>query len=218
VNAPAFQLSQADHAAEPPEARGLARDEVRMLVAERESGALEHATFRDLPAHLRATALGLPAGLAENDVDGAIARIAADPWLDAAAAAADAPRRLRAVGQVGAFRGFGGPFLRPPQVWASSRQLVVTDGETVWRIIADRYGTSFVRHAATVPADPPDPAISLTAGGKLTWGDDRLDVPAIAGAVGFASDGLTLAVTLPMSHRVFLFARSPAAGAEGGRA
>ena len=54
MNAPAFQLSQADHASEPPEARGLARDEVRMLVAERGSGALEHATFRDLPAHLRA--------------------------------------------------------------------------------------------------------------------------------------------------------------------
>ena len=28
MNAPAFQLSQADHASEPPEARGLARDEV----------------------------------------------------------------------------------------------------------------------------------------------------------------------------------------------
>ena len=54
MNAPAFQLSQADHAAEPPEARGLARDEVRMLVAERGSGALEHARFRDLPDHLRA--------------------------------------------------------------------------------------------------------------------------------------------------------------------
>ena len=54
MNAPAFQLSQANHATEPPEARGLARDEVRLLVAERESGALEHATFRDLPGHLRA--------------------------------------------------------------------------------------------------------------------------------------------------------------------
>jgi S-adenosylmethionine:tRNA ribosyltransferase-isomerase len=54
VNAPAFQLSQANHASAPPEARGLARDEVRLLVAERESHALEHATFRDLPGHLRA--------------------------------------------------------------------------------------------------------------------------------------------------------------------
>lgn len=35
----------------PPEARGMSRDEVRLLVA-RESG-LEHARFRDLPDHLR---------------------------------------------------------------------------------------------------------------------------------------------------------------------
>jgi S-adenosylmethionine:tRNA ribosyltransferase-isomerase len=54
VNAPAFELSQANHAAAPPEARGLARDEVRLLVAERASGALTHGTFRDLPEHLRA--------------------------------------------------------------------------------------------------------------------------------------------------------------------
>jgi S-adenosylmethionine:tRNA ribosyltransferase-isomerase len=54
VSAPAFQLPQAGHATAPPEARGLARDEVRLLVAERGSGALEHASFRDLPGHLRA--------------------------------------------------------------------------------------------------------------------------------------------------------------------
>jgi S-adenosylmethionine:tRNA ribosyltransferase-isomerase len=54
VNAPAFQLPPANHATAPPEARGLARDEVRLLVAERGSGALEHAIFRDLPQHLRA--------------------------------------------------------------------------------------------------------------------------------------------------------------------
>jgi S-adenosylmethionine:tRNA ribosyltransferase-isomerase len=39
-------------ATEPPEARGLARDEVRLLVA-RERGPLRHTTFRALPALLR---------------------------------------------------------------------------------------------------------------------------------------------------------------------
>jgi S-adenosylmethionine:tRNA ribosyltransferase-isomerase len=37
---------------EPPEARGLARDEVRMLVARRSDGMLAHAGFRDLPSFL----------------------------------------------------------------------------------------------------------------------------------------------------------------------
>jgi S-adenosylmethionine:tRNA ribosyltransferase-isomerase len=54
VNAPAFQLPPANHATAPPEARGLARDEVRLLVARRGTGALKHATFRELPEHLRA--------------------------------------------------------------------------------------------------------------------------------------------------------------------
>ena len=54
MNAPAFELSHANHATAPPEARGLARDEVRLLVTGRDSGALEHACFRDLPGYLRA--------------------------------------------------------------------------------------------------------------------------------------------------------------------
>ncbi len=48
----ATSLPPAPEAREPPEARGLARDEVRLLVAERATGAIAHARFRDLPAHL----------------------------------------------------------------------------------------------------------------------------------------------------------------------
>jgi S-adenosylmethionine:tRNA ribosyltransferase-isomerase len=54
VNALAFDLPAALHAGAPPEARGLARDGVRLLVAERSTGSIEHARFRDLPGHLRA--------------------------------------------------------------------------------------------------------------------------------------------------------------------
>ena len=45
----AFALPQRLEAHEPPEARGLARDAVRLMVAERATGALTHARFRDLP-------------------------------------------------------------------------------------------------------------------------------------------------------------------------
>ena len=54
MNAPAFAISHRHEATAPPEARGLARDEVRLLVAGRSSGAIEHARFRELPGHLRA--------------------------------------------------------------------------------------------------------------------------------------------------------------------
>jgi S-adenosylmethionine:tRNA ribosyltransferase-isomerase len=49
-----FELPAHLEAAEPAEARGMTRDAVRMLVAERSSGALTHSTFGALPTFLRA--------------------------------------------------------------------------------------------------------------------------------------------------------------------
>jgi S-adenosylmethionine:tRNA ribosyltransferase-isomerase len=48
---PEFELPAALSASEPPEARGVPRDGVRMLVAR--PGGLHHAHFRDLPTFLR---------------------------------------------------------------------------------------------------------------------------------------------------------------------
>lgn len=50
----AFELPPELEAHEPPEARGLARDEVRMLVSRRDGDTMVHATFRDLPRFLSA--------------------------------------------------------------------------------------------------------------------------------------------------------------------
>jgi len=47
-----FDLPPELEAGEPPEARGLTRDAVRMLVAWRGSGAVAHSTFFELPLHL----------------------------------------------------------------------------------------------------------------------------------------------------------------------
>jgi S-adenosylmethionine:tRNA ribosyltransferase-isomerase len=47
-----FEVPPALEAREPPEARGLARDQVRLLVARRADGRLIHACFRDLPEFL----------------------------------------------------------------------------------------------------------------------------------------------------------------------
>ena len=54
MSAPAFELPPALEAAEPPEARGLARDAVRLMVAARAGGRLEHARFHELPDLARA--------------------------------------------------------------------------------------------------------------------------------------------------------------------
>jgi S-adenosylmethionine:tRNA ribosyltransferase-isomerase len=49
----ALELSRRREAHEPPEVRGLGRDDVSLLVATRHDGALVHARFRDLPEFLR---------------------------------------------------------------------------------------------------------------------------------------------------------------------
>jgi S-adenosylmethionine:tRNA ribosyltransferase-isomerase len=70
MSAPAFELPPRLEAHEPPEARGLRRDGVRLLVANRSSGLLVHSRFDDLPSFLRAgdlvvinTSATLPAAL-----------------------------------------------------------------------------------------------------------------------------------------------------------
>ncbi|MDP1795659.1 MAG: S-adenosylmethionine:tRNA ribosyltransferase-isomerase [Acidimicrobiales bacterium] len=50
----AFDLPPTLEAHEPPEARRLSRDGVRMMVASRSTGALVHSRFRDLPDFLHA--------------------------------------------------------------------------------------------------------------------------------------------------------------------
>ena len=49
MSAVAFEIQPDLEAHEPPEARGLTRDGVRLLVARRSAGSVDHHTFRDLP-------------------------------------------------------------------------------------------------------------------------------------------------------------------------
>ena len=73
-----LEIGERAEASEPPEARGLERDEVRMLVARRSGGPrLQHARFLDLPSQLAPgdllvvnTSATLPAALPARRADG----------------------------------------------------------------------------------------------------------------------------------------------------
>jgi S-adenosylmethionine:tRNA ribosyltransferase-isomerase len=72
-----FELPAGLEAAEPPEARGLRRDQVRLLVSDVEADAIEHARFHDLPRWLAAgdllvvnTSGTLNAALSVTNADG----------------------------------------------------------------------------------------------------------------------------------------------------
>jgi S-adenosylmethionine:tRNA ribosyltransferase-isomerase len=92
MSALAFDLPAGLEATEPPEARGLARDEVRLMVARRSDGGIAHRQVRDLPDVLSPGDLlvvnvsaTLPAALAARAADGTPLR------LHASMPAPDAP-------------------------------------------------------------------------------------------------------------------------------
>ncbi len=105
----ALELASRAEASEPPEARGLRRDGVRMLVAHRSTGRLDHARFRDLPDYLEEgdllvinTSATLPAALSAERANGEPVQLhLSTPAPDAAPA--DRPPRyvveLRREGQ-----------------------------------------------------------------------------------------------------------------------
>ena len=78
----AFILPPALEAHEPPEARGIARDEVRLLVSDRRADTLDHVRFLDLPSFLNPgdllvvnTSATLPAALTTRRGDGTSVRL-----------------------------------------------------------------------------------------------------------------------------------------------
>src|SRR3982075_4081241 len=98
-----FELPDALEAHEPPEARGLARDQVRLLVSHRSDDSIEHRGFGDLPDVLRPGDLvvandsaTVPAALTARRQDGnqinlhVSTRLPADLWVVE-------PRRINAV-------------------------------------------------------------------------------------------------------------------------
>jgi hypothetical protein len=169
------------------------------------------AALHQLPAPLSAATLGTtweePADAWSRVVD----RLAGDPWRIVASAAEGEDHTepvVRLVRVAGAFRGFGGLMRRPPTVSCQASQLLVTDGESQWLLLADAYGTLF--HRVTDANEQRRATGSETAtidpDGHVRWGAQRAHLPQLAGSTSSACDGATLAVTLATSHHVFLIA------------
>lgn len=152
---------------------------------------------------LAAVALGLTV---ENPAD-AVAALKRDRWCRIGVASSPA---LSPVGHAGAFSGFGGPFPRPPAVRCVGGRLIVSVGESGhWRMVADAYGVWFRRMEETKSKPEPLPAdVAVDAQGTVKWGRVACKAPHLAGHTAVACDGETLAVTIPTSHHVFLFART----------
>ncbi len=131
-----------------------------------------------------------------------------DPWRSPQTAGQEVRPNLALAGRVGAFRGFGGLFLSPPGITAYQDNLYVWDSESCWILYADRFGTTFRRHAAGPPslsAQGKGP-FTLKVDGTVESGDMRRSFPVLGGFSKWACSSSTLAVTLPHSHRIYLVA------------
>ena len=165
------------------------------------------AAWRAGMAHYRKGALAaakvLPPALAEASLQAPVEmaeRWQSDPWAELGGRV-----NLSIVGRAGAFRGFGGKFIRPPTVQSTAGQLFANDGEGTWQLIADRFGCVFIRH--DVPPRNEQSGVTVKFDGLVVFPDQRAMFSELASATSFAFDGVTLAVTIPTSHAVYLVAK-----------
>ena len=160
-----------------------------------------------LRSELALRALGIDGGDPAR-VAAALEALGDDPWLlPAKALASPSARELRMVGTVGAFRGFGGRFIRPPSVQRGrDGGLVATDGEGVWALWADVFGSVLIPLPSLPESVSSTPRFRVGRDGTVAIDDREVRFEGLAGSTSHAADETTLAVTIDQSHEIFLAA------------
>jgi hypothetical protein len=139
-----------------------------------------------------------------------VERLRNDPWLSpwVAASETNGNKRLKIASVVGAFRGFGGLFISPPEVVLSNGEFYVFDNESCWLMTADLFGATLHRIGATIPN--PDKGgrtiFNFEKSGAVSAGNCQTTFPELQTPSSFAADEKTLAVTAPISFGVYLVA------------
>jgi hypothetical protein len=171
---------------------------------------------RQLPSNLSALCFGLSESIGGDMIQRVIDQLADDPWLTPLDAlqrlqSANPPtdRPIQAVGMIGDFVGFGGPFGQPPVVTVEASRLIATDGERVWQVIADVHGTHLhPLGKGSFQGNRRGASLSIDGDG-IKWHNDRAVVPSILSPTSIAADEHTAAATCGASFFVFLLACKP---------
>lgn len=170
-------------------------------------GAVE--VWRTLPDGPAMAVLGL-----DNPRDrpdrAAVEAALADPWRFPETAGLNLKYNLEIVAQVGGFRGFGGPFLSPPEVILADGAIYAFDRSQCFSLHADCFGAVFKRFGPDLPPGVGGRAgFGLDQDGTVTKGQVNRRFSELAGFSSFAASDHTLAVTSEQSHRVRLVALTP---------
>jgi len=113
------------------------------------------------------------------------------------------------VALIGGFTGFGGPFTAPADLFLREGQIHAMDDTAEFSVHADRFG-AVIKKIGPAPSRGPKPGMD-----KELEKVAKSAFPGVTGGGGqtrsWAYDGATLAVSLKVSHKIFLFAlRRPA--------
>ena len=177
----------------------------RAGLAHYREGALE--VCRDLKTEIACAALGINE---VQNIESLISQLEQDPWLNPQEflGGITKEKRLRVVSVVGAFRGFGGLFIAPPKITYTDGQFLIYDSENWWAMTADCFGATFHRMGQTISRlkNESNPNFRIDEKGKVEMNEHRASFHHLAEGTSFAADETTLAVTLPLSHSVYLIA------------
>lgn len=175
----------------------------RAGLAHYREGALE--TCKSLKTEIACAALGIEES---ENIESLAIQLKQDPWLNPNEFSnkIKKEKRLRVVSVVGAFRGFGGLFISPPKVTYSDGQFLVFDSETWWAMTADCFGATFHKIGQTISGlkNESNPKSRVDKKGNVEMNGVKRTLHHLAEGTSFAADETTLAVTLPMSHSVYL--------------
>lgn len=176
----------------------------RLGMAHWREGALR--AWRRLPDDLARAALLPEKAVHLPPRDELIRRLESDRWW---LPGADDAVRIRFVGRVGGFRGFGGAFLTPPALMVGPTGLVATDDDCAWTVHCDVFGALLRRLGPDLPggSESGDGAFSLK-GKTLRHGELVLTHDPLPAAARLVDVNGLAAVVSKESHWIWLFARS----------
>jgi hypothetical protein len=142
----------------------------------------------------------------EFNVADVLSRLMDDPWYDPGGRN-DAPA-WRIAASVGAFSGFEGHFIAPPQVIVRKGQFMVYSNGQCWQLQADLFGTTFIRmqgdDVTFINAAKKFPQGVAVDGELLRRRGESINLAGLGDITSAAVNKHTLAVTSRLSHAVQL--------------
>ncbi len=167
----------------------------------RESALL---TWHSLDDTLKYAALGIEAANARPLDE--LAKMLEDPWIRLDSHASKSDRPIALVQRIGGFRGFGGPFARPPKLAAVGEQIYAIDGNTCWSLHADAFGATLQRAGAEATTLALKAILDADQYDVRIWEHLLTEHPGLRAAHSIAGSRHTLAMALTNSHTIVLLA------------